>query len=74
MVEPVIKLTNKMRESLVKTSVYSSARALYKYNSFTRVVVKYTRDGSKMLEAAYIDLNRWALLKSYDEENSHEKT
>lgn len=74
----MIKLTDKMRESLMKTGRYEAARYTYYYMYDLKLVYRCRRGKSDILDSLRVDLNRWALLtdtlKSYDKEYSHEKT
>lgn len=70
----MIKLTDKMRGILLDKGLYVSARHVYRYSAKSHLVLKYDKIGNTLIEGLHVDLNRWALLKSYDEVHGHEET
>lgn len=67
----MIKLTDDMRECLFKHGIYGGARFVYRYDYIRKIVYKYDKRGVKLIEMQHLDLDRWAMIKDYDERSKN---
>lgn len=68
----MIKLTDKMRIKLLETGRYKSARLVYIYNKDVKMIYKFDRNETTLLDAKNLDLGRWFINDLIKKESAYQ--